>query len=72
MNLLTDEQIIQMTEQYCKRRLKDLVFMLHYENTFSSFLVGTLAWLEASGFHYKYNSVDNSKILAIQFNMGRN
>src|SRR3954452_10534728 len=38
MNLLTDEQIIQMTELYCKRRLKDIAYMLNNENSFSSYI----------------------------------
>ena len=72
MSYLNDEQIIQLTEKYCKQRLKDLVYMLNFENTFSSYMDGILTWLEVSGFRYKYNNVNNSSILVIQFDLGRN
>jgi hypothetical protein len=29
INLLSDEQIVKMAEQYCKNRLKDIAFMLN-------------------------------------------
>jgi hypothetical protein len=72
MNLLTDEQIIQMTKEYCKHRLKDIAYMLNNENSFSSYIDGTLAWLESSGFQYKFTNGGNFRTLVIQFDMGRN
>jgi hypothetical protein len=63
-----------MAEQYCKNRLKDIVFMLNSENTFSFFMDGIISWLEASGYNYKYNinNNNNSNTLVIQFEMGKN
>jgi RNA binding exosome subunit len=76
INLLSDEQIVKMAEQYCKNRLKDIAFMLNGENTFSSFMESFISWLEASSFNYKYsinnNNNDNSSTLVIQFDMGKN
>jgi len=74
INLLSDEQIVQMTEQYCKHRLKDMAYMLNSENTFLSYIEGTLSWLEASGFQYKYtnNNHGDYTTLVIQFDMGKN
>lgn len=74
INLLDDEQIVKMAEQYCKHRLKDIAFMLNSENTFSSFMNGIISWLEASSFNYKYNinNDNNSNTLVIQFEMGKN
>jgi hypothetical protein len=74
INLLSDEQIVQMTEQYCKHRLKDMAYMLNSENSFLSYIEGTLSWLEASGFQYKYtnNNHGDYTTLVIQFDMGRN
>jgi len=74
INLISDEQIIQMTEKYCKHRLKDMAYMLNSENTFSSYIKGTLSWLEASGFQYKCNKNNHGEYttLVIQFDMGRN
>ena len=72
INILSDEQIIQVAEQYCKQRLKDIAFMLYSENTFLSFIGGILCWIETSGFSYKYNNVDDAHTLIIKFDMGRN
>jgi len=72
INILSDEQIIQVAEQYCKQRLKDIAFMLYSENTFLSFINGILCWIETSGFSYKYNNVDDAHTLIIKFDMGRN
>jgi hypothetical protein len=74
INLLSDEQIVRMAEQYCKNRLKDIAFMLNGENTFSSFMESFISWLEASGYNYKYNinNNNNSNTLVIQFDMGKN
>jgi len=71
MNRLTDEQIVQMTEQYCKQRLKDIAFMLNSENTFTSFMDGIISWIEASGFSYKYHNTYIMQTIVIQFDMGR-
>lgn len=74
INLLSDEQIVQLAEQHCKRRIKVIVFMLREENTFSSFISAIISWLESSGFNYKYtsnNNDNNLQTLVIQFDMGR-
>jgi hypothetical protein len=52
INLLSDEQIVQMTEQYCKHWLKGISYRLNSENSFLSFIDGILFWLEVSGFQY--------------------
>jgi len=72
INILSDEQIIQVADKYCKQRLKDIAFMLYSENTFLSFINGILCWIEISGFSYKYNNVDDAHTLIIKFDMGRN
>lgn len=71
INLLSDEQILKMAEQYCNHRLKDIAFMLISENTFSSFIDGVISRLEASGFNYKYSVNEDYITLVIQFDMGR-
>jgi hypothetical protein len=71
VNLLSDEQIVQMAEQYCKHRLEDIAYMLNSDSSFSSYMKGTLSWLEASGFSYKYNGNEDFNTLVIQFDMGR-
>jgi len=71
INLLSDEQIVQITEKYCKNRLKDMTYMLRDDNSFSSFIDGILSWLEASGVNYKCNNNNNNDLqtLVIQFDM---
>ena len=74
INLLSEEQIIRLAEHYCKRRLKDIAFMLISENTCSSFMDGIISRLEASGFNYKYsnNNSEDISTLVIHFDMGKN
>jgi hypothetical protein len=71
INLLSDEQIVQLAEQYCNHRLKDIAFMLISENTITSFINGIISRLEASGFNYKYNVNGDYITLVIHFDMGR-
>ena len=71
MNLLSNEQIVHLAEQHCKRRLKDIVYMLENQTSLPSSFDSTINWLEASGFCYKHNVNKEFKTLVIQFDMGR-
>ena len=53
INHLTDEQVIKMTEEFCKQQLNDIIYMLRNENTFASFMDALCPWLDASGFTYR-------------------
>ncbi|MGN6346255.1 MAG: hypothetical protein ACTHJ7_04030 [Candidatus Nitrosocosmicus sp.] len=70
---LSDEQIIQMTEEFCKKRLVDIIHMLRDENTFESFMEAICLWFEVSGFNYRLerNDEDDTDLYIIQFDMGR-
>jgi len=46
--------------------------MLRPENTFSSFMDGLCSWLDASGYNYRIDTVDDINTYIIQFDMGRN
>ena len=72
INHLTDEQVIQMTQEFCSNELKDITFMLRSENTFSSFMDGLCSWLDASGYNYRIDTINNTDTYIIQFDMGRN
>jgi hypothetical protein len=72
INHLTDEQVILMTQEFCSNELKDITFMLRSENTFSSFMDGLCSWLDASGYNYRIDTVDDIDTYIIQFDMGRN
>ena len=72
INHLTDEQVIQMTQEFCSNELKDITFMLRSENTFSSFMDGLCSWLDASGYNYRIDTVNDIDTYIIQFDMGKN
>src|SRR6476620_10604462 len=71
INLLLDEQIVQLAQQHCKRRIKDIVYMLENQTSLPSSFDSTINWIEASGFNYKYNANKEFKTLIIQFDMRR-
>ena len=73
INHLTDEQVIKMTEEFCKQQLNDIIYMLRNENTFASFMDALCPWLDASGFTYRLesNNDDNTDLYKIQFDMGK-
>ena len=77
---LSDEQVIQMTHDFSKQRLMDIMHMLREENTFSCFMNTLCLWLDESAFNYrvernnnggnKDNKNDSIKIYKIHFDMG--
>lgn len=71
INYLDDEQVIQMTKEYCSHHLKDITHMLKSESTFSSFMDGLCSWLELSGYRFRFDSLNGVDTYVIQFNMGR-
>jgi hypothetical protein len=78
---LSDEQVIQMTHEFSKQRLLDIIHMLREENTFSCFMNTLCLWLDESAFNYRVESNNNGeqnddnkdsiKIYKIHFDMGR-
>ena len=71
INYLDDEQVIQVTEEYCNHHLKDIIHMLISESTFSSFMDVLCSWLELSGYPYRFDSINGADTYVIQFGMGR-
>jgi hypothetical protein len=71
LNHLTDEQIIQMTKEFCNSELKDINHMLRSEYTFSAFMDGLCSWLEISGYRFRFDSFNDVDTYVIQFDMGR-
>src|SRR6476619_5408527 len=72
MNRLTDEQVIQITEEFCNHHLKDISNMLRTSNTFSSFMSGLRSWLDSSGYNFRYDISNGMDIYVIQFDLGKN
>lgn len=71
MDYLSDEQIIQMTEEFCNHNLKDITHMLRSEYTFSSFMDGLCFWLDLSGCHFRFDTVNGVDTYVIQFDLGK-
>ncbi len=72
MSHLTDEQVIQITEEFCNHHLKDIANMLRTSNTFSSFMSGLRSWLDSSGYNFRYDISNGMGIYVIQFDLGKN
>jgi hypothetical protein len=72
INSFSEEQVIKMTEEFCKHNFSDISNMLRIESSFSLFIDRFCIWLEVSDFHYRFDSVDDMDTYVIQFDMGRN
>ena len=72
-DVLTDEQIAKIAEEYVKDEMKETMYMLGAENTISSYLDSMCTWFEVSGFPYRYNKTNNGSIdtISVRFDMGR-
>jgi hypothetical protein len=71
LDSLTDEQIDQITQEFCKNNLLDINQMLRSESNIESFMDSLCSWLEASGYHYRFDNFDDFNVYVIQFDMGR-
>jgi len=71
MSHLTDEQVIQITEEFCNHHLKDIANMLRASNTFPSFMSALRSWLDSSGYNFRYDISNGMEIYVIQFDLGR-
>ena len=69
---LTEYQVINTTEEFCKNNLFELSNMLGIKTTLSSFMDGYCSWLEESGINYRIDTFDDVDTYVIQFDMGRN
>ena len=68
---LSDEQVIQMTHEFSKHRLADIMIMLRDGNNFQCYLDALCLWLDESGFNYRIESNNDANIYKIHFDMGR-
>lgn len=71
ISYLSDEQIIQMAEEFSKQRLEDIMFMLGEENNVQCYLDALYLWLDESGFNYRIKKDSDKEIYKIHFDMGR-
>ena len=59
IDYLSDEQVIQMTEEFCKQRFMDIIHMVREENTFACFMNALCLWLDESAFNYRVERINN-------------
>ena len=59
IDYLSDEQVIQMTEEFCKQRFMDIIHMVREENTFACFMNALCLWLDESAFNYRVERNNN-------------
>ena len=71
LDSLSDDQIIRITQEFCNNNLLDINQMLRSENNIASFMDSLCSWLEASGYHYRFDNFGDFNIYVIQFDMGR-
>ena len=71
MDYLTDEQVMQITEEYCNHHLKDITHMLRAANTFTAFMDALRSWLDSSGYHFRIDRFNGVETYVIQFDLGR-
>src|SRR5919202_174551 len=72
INSFSEEQVINMCEEFYEHNFSDISNMLRIESSFSLFINKFCSWLDISGFHYRYDSVNDIDTFVIQFDMGRN
>jgi predicted DNA-binding ribbon-helix-helix protein len=68
---LSDEQVIPMTQDFCKQHLADIMLMLRDENSFPCYLDALCFWLDESGFNYRIKRDGDVDTYRIYFDMGR-
>ena len=68
----SEEQVIKISEDFCKHYFSDISNMLRTESSFSLLMDKFCNWLDISGFPYRLDSLDGTHTYVIQFDMGRN
>ncbi|CAN5503683.1 hypothetical protein BH18THE2_BH18THE2_32790 [soil metagenome] len=71
LDVLSDEQIEEVAEDYVKRGVKGLMQMSRRKYESLDYLNGLCSWLNVSGFPYKYEKTDSGIIMRMRFDMGK-
>jgi hypothetical protein len=69
--MLTEEQIIQVTENWVKKHSKDIMIMMDKDYKLTSFLDGFKVYLDLSGFNYTRHEDGSFEQYIIKFEMGK-
>jgi hypothetical protein len=70
-DVLSDEQIEEVAEDYIKRGFKEQMQMVKRKYKPLDYLAGLCHWLDVSDFPYEYEKTDNGHIVRIRFDMGK-
>jgi len=69
-HILSDEQIMEIAEDYVKRGVKQELQMAGRKYKSSDYINGLCRWLDVSGFPYIHDKTDSIDIITIRFDMG--
>ena len=72
-DMLNDEQLSRLAQDYVKYEFKEQMQMIMQECTLLNYIDGLCRWLEMSGFPYRHDNdkTNNADIYTIRFDMGR-
>jgi hypothetical protein len=71
IDVLSDEQIEEVAEDYIKRGIKEQMRMSRRDYKSLDYLNGLCHWLNVAGFPYKYDKTDSRVIMRMRFDMGK-
>ncbi len=69
--ILTEEQMERITENWVKKYSKDMMIMINKEHNLTSFLDGFRVWLDLCNFQHTWNKKGDVEYYAIKFDMGK-
>jgi hypothetical protein len=71
-DMLTDEQVVKLAQDYVKYEFKEQMQMLRQECTLSTYIEALCSWCDASGFPYRHDNdkTNNTDIYTIRFDIG--
>jgi hypothetical protein len=71
IDVLSDEQIEEVADDYIKRGMKEQIQLARRNYNSLDYLEGLCHWLNVSGFPYKYDKTDSRVIVRMRFDMGK-
>ena len=70
-DILSDEQVVEIAEDYLKYQFKDKRSCLDDSITILSIMDAICSWCNASGFAYRHDKTDSDDIVTMRFDMGK-
>jgi hypothetical protein len=70
-DVLSDEQIEEVAQDYIKGGFKEQMQMVNRKYNLSDYLAGLAHWLDVSGFPYEHEKVNGVHTVRMRFDMGK-